>query len=165
MDRYRLQNSTIFTECKPTTDPSTSASWSLPLVNPPRPTVAQFLYLHQQVAADITEAPPAATWNDGADYSNRIPKTPAEFQDITTMIGVLWGNSQHFHPKFVTTFRLTQLIRIQYILYVHWNAFRPILWPSSASCAVYVKEKENQVDAPSLQAVCTIIIIPHYYSK
>jgi hypothetical protein len=58
-------------------------------MNPPRPTVARFLYLHQQVAADITEAPPVATWNDGADYSKKIPKIPAEFQDLTTMIGVL----------------------------------------------------------------------------
>lgn len=130
MGSYTLKKSSIFTECKPTTDPSTSASCSLPLVNPPRPTIARFLYLYQQVAADITEAPPVATWNDCADYSNRIPKSPAEFRDFTRMIGVLWGHSQHFHPKFISTFRLTQLIRIQYILYVHCNLFRLILWPS-----------------------------------
>jgi len=75
------------------------------------------------------------------------------------MIGVLWGHSQHFHSKFISTFRLTQLIRIQYNLYVPCTLFRPILWPSSASCAVYVKEKELQVDAPPLQAVYTTIII------
>jgi hypothetical protein len=135
MGRYRLQISSIFTECKPTTDPSTSASCSLPLVNPPRPTVARFLYLHQQVAADITEAPPVATWNEGADYSNRIQKNPAEFHDITKTIGVLWGHSQHLRPKFISTFRITQLIRIQYTLYVPCNLFRSILWPSSSSCS------------------------------
>jgi hypothetical protein len=71
------------------TDPSTSASRSLPLVNPPRPTVVRFIYLYQQVATNITEAPPVATMNDGASFSNRTSKTLAEFKGFTTMIGVL----------------------------------------------------------------------------
>ena len=121
--RHRLQNSTIFTACKPTTDPSTTASRSLPLVNPPRPTAARFFYLYQQVATDITEAPSVVWLNEGAAYSNRISETPVGFKDFTTMIGVLWGHCQYFHPKFIYTFRLPQLIRIQNILYIHCNMY------------------------------------------
>jgi hypothetical protein len=45
--------------------------------------------VYQQVATDITEAPPIATMNDGASFSNRTSKTPAEFEGFKKIIGVL----------------------------------------------------------------------------
>jgi hypothetical protein len=99
--------------------------------------------------------------NDGASFSNRTSKTPAEFEGFKKIIGVLWALSPEIYTNIQTnTTNKNTVNSLRSLQHVSAN-FRP----SSASFAIYVKEKEYHVDAPPLQAAYTIISIKNCYSK
>ena len=75
------------------------------------------------------------------------------------MIGDLWGHSQHFHSKFISTFGLTQLIRIQYILYVHWQLVSANFMAIIRQLCSLRKREIITGRHPSLQAVYNIVSI------